>query len=242
MGNIGKNIRDLRIQKNMTQDDLAEKLYVTRQTVSNYETGKTLPNVEMLVKISELLDVDISQLLNGPIPLSQRRRDLACFLWGALLSLTLLLAGALLSSFGQEFFSVRGYAFKMLARLLPIPGGYLAAGWSLLQLLGMYTVLRPLSQPQSLIIRRTVLVLLAIGLLTVLPFSVYLLWTVADYWLAKWQGVEHYSHQSSFPMLPVQMFLVETILNHGAIFSLFGALLWLCGFPSKRQKASISRK
>lgn len=234
MGNIGKNIRNLRIQKNMTQDDLAERLYVTRQTVSNYETGKTLPNVEMLVKISELLDADISQLLDGPIPPSQRKKDLTCFLWGALLSLTLLLAGAMLSKFGQELFSVKGYAFKMLARMLLIPGGYLATGWSFLQLLGIYTSLRPLSQPQGLIIRRTVLVLLAIVLLTVLPFSVYLLWTVADYWLAIRQGVEQYSHQSSFPMLPVQMFLVETILNHGAVFSLFGALLWLGSFPSKR--------
>ena len=40
MRDIGKNIRDLRIRSNMTQDELAQKLFVTRQTVSNYETGK----------------------------------------------------------------------------------------------------------------------------------------------------------------------------------------------------------
>ena len=39
MRDIGKNIRDLRIEKNLTQDQLAEKLFVTRQTVSNYENG-----------------------------------------------------------------------------------------------------------------------------------------------------------------------------------------------------------
>ena len=39
MGDIGKNIRQQRIQKNMTQDDLAARIHATRQTVSNYETG-----------------------------------------------------------------------------------------------------------------------------------------------------------------------------------------------------------
>ena len=42
MANIGKNIRRLRNSKHMTQDDLAEKLFVSRQTVSNYETGGSL--------------------------------------------------------------------------------------------------------------------------------------------------------------------------------------------------------
>lgn len=42
MANVGKNIRRLRTQKHMTQDELAEKLFVSRQTVSNYETGDSL--------------------------------------------------------------------------------------------------------------------------------------------------------------------------------------------------------
>ena len=45
MRDIGKNIRQLRTAKNMTQDELAEKLFVTRQTVSNYEPGKSRPDV-----------------------------------------------------------------------------------------------------------------------------------------------------------------------------------------------------
>ncbi len=42
MANVGKNIRILRTRKKMTQDALAEKLFVSRQTVSNYETGGSL--------------------------------------------------------------------------------------------------------------------------------------------------------------------------------------------------------
>lgn len=42
MTNIGKNIRILRTEKKMTQDELAEKLFVSHQTVSNYERGVSL--------------------------------------------------------------------------------------------------------------------------------------------------------------------------------------------------------
>ena len=42
MRDIGKNIRDLRKRQNMTQDELAARLFVTRQTVSNYENGVSL--------------------------------------------------------------------------------------------------------------------------------------------------------------------------------------------------------
>ena len=53
MRDIGKNIRYLRETKGLTQDQLAEKLFVTRQTVSNYETGRTRPDVDMIVSITD---------------------------------------------------------------------------------------------------------------------------------------------------------------------------------------------
>lgn len=77
MRDISKNIRAMRTAKNMTQDELAEKLYVTRQTVSNYETGKSRPDVEMLTKIAEVLDTDINTLIYGlPTPPSRRKEYL----------------------------------------------------------------------------------------------------------------------------------------------------------------------
>lgn len=42
MRDIGKNIREIRQRKNLTQDQLAQRLFVTRQTISNYETGDSL--------------------------------------------------------------------------------------------------------------------------------------------------------------------------------------------------------
>ena len=65
MRDIAKNIRTLRTAKNLTQDELAEKLFVSRQTVSNYETGRSRPDVEMLAKIAEVLDTDANTVIYG---------------------------------------------------------------------------------------------------------------------------------------------------------------------------------
>ena len=45
-------LKRLRVEKQMTQDEMAEKLFVTRQAVSRWETGETTPNVEMLKQLS----------------------------------------------------------------------------------------------------------------------------------------------------------------------------------------------
>lgn len=56
----------LRTEKGLSQDELAEKIYVTRQAVSRWETGETIPNTETLQLLSELFDVSINTLLGSP--------------------------------------------------------------------------------------------------------------------------------------------------------------------------------
>ena len=48
MRDIGKNLKQLREQKGLKQEQLAELLFVTRQTVSNYENGRSRPDIETL--------------------------------------------------------------------------------------------------------------------------------------------------------------------------------------------------
>ena len=62
---VGKSIKKYREEKKLTQDDLAEKLSVTRQAVSNWECGKTQPDIETLHKISEALEVSVEELIYG---------------------------------------------------------------------------------------------------------------------------------------------------------------------------------
>ncbi len=61
-----KIIAELRLKNGMSQEDLAEKVFVTRQAVSRWETGETTPNPETLKLLSELFDVSINTLLGSP--------------------------------------------------------------------------------------------------------------------------------------------------------------------------------
>ena len=59
-------LRELRVKKGLSQDELAAQVYVTRQAVSRWETGETTPNVETLKLLSRLYDVSINTLLGSP--------------------------------------------------------------------------------------------------------------------------------------------------------------------------------
>lgn len=59
-------IYKLRIEKGLSQDDLAKKVFVTRQAVSRWETGETTPNIETLKLLSKLFNVSINTLLGSP--------------------------------------------------------------------------------------------------------------------------------------------------------------------------------
>lgn len=60
-------ILKLRSDKGMSQDELAEKLFVTRQAVSRWENGDTVPNTETLKLLSKLFDVSINTLLGSRV-------------------------------------------------------------------------------------------------------------------------------------------------------------------------------
>lgn len=59
-------IFELRSKKGFSQDELAEKVFVTRQTVSRWENGETVPNTETLKLLSKVFDVSINTLLGSP--------------------------------------------------------------------------------------------------------------------------------------------------------------------------------
>lgn len=62
---VGKNIKAFREQKNLTQEQLAEQLNVTRQAVSSWENEKTQPDVETLHKIACALECSVEELIYG---------------------------------------------------------------------------------------------------------------------------------------------------------------------------------
>lgn len=60
---------ELRQKRGLSQEELAEKLFVTRQAVSRWENGETTPNVDTLKLLSKLYDVSINTLLGSPVQL-----------------------------------------------------------------------------------------------------------------------------------------------------------------------------
>ena len=59
-------ILELRTKNGFSQDELAEKIHVTRQAVSRWENGETIPNIETLKLLSKLFDISINTLLGSP--------------------------------------------------------------------------------------------------------------------------------------------------------------------------------
>lgn len=69
MKQIGKKITDLRKATNMTQMELADKLSISFQAVSNWERGNTMPDISKLPELAEIFGISVDELLNGKAPL-----------------------------------------------------------------------------------------------------------------------------------------------------------------------------
>ena len=61
----GKFLQELRKEKELTQEQLAEQLGVARRTVSRWETGSNMPDLDLLVEMADLYQVDLRELLDG---------------------------------------------------------------------------------------------------------------------------------------------------------------------------------
>ena len=62
---IGKFIADCRKNKNLTQEQLAEKLFITDRAVSKWERGLSLPDADKMLDLCNILDINVNELLNG---------------------------------------------------------------------------------------------------------------------------------------------------------------------------------
>lgn len=70
---LGKQIKKLRHEKSLSQEKLAEMVYVSRQTISNWENDKSYPDIHSLLLLSQVLDVAIDQLIKGDIEMMKEQ-------------------------------------------------------------------------------------------------------------------------------------------------------------------------
>ncbi len=69
---LGNRIKELRKAQNINQDELAEKLFVSRQTISNWENDKSYPDIQSVLLLSEIFNVSVDQLLKGDVEKMER--------------------------------------------------------------------------------------------------------------------------------------------------------------------------
>ena len=77
---FSENLKTLRKQKGLTQETLAIKLHITRQTISKWEKGLSVPDTEQLVRLAEVLEVPITQLLGQKVADTTNENEVAEYL------------------------------------------------------------------------------------------------------------------------------------------------------------------
>ena len=155
MRDIGKNIRDLRQQKHLTQEELAEQLFVTRQTVSNYENGRTRPDVDQILRLAEIFDTDANAVLYGPPVPEGRKTALIQAAAGCGLTAAIYLLYRFFLPTAQDIQSFH-YDPRWTAALMYVvrPVFLLLLGWSLVQVLSLAAAVKLPEKPWVRCLRR----------------------------------------------------------------------------------------
>jgi len=106
---INDNLRQLRASSGMTQEQVANKVGVTRQALSSYESGRTRPDIDMLVRLSGIYGTDLDGLIYGRSrALASMRRIKAAAITVFVLLTVLTAASSALRWSANRFFAIKG--------------------------------------------------------------------------------------------------------------------------------------
>lgn len=231
MNNIGKHIRIIRTRQGMTQDQLAEALFVTRQSISNYETGKSRPDIDMLLRIADALHTDMDSLLYGPVTEMTQQLRKKRFIISGLSFCVLLAAYHLILFLADDPQKTLFFAPILLLRLTLRPGMFFALGWFLLHCAGMLWKIKPLAGKAIKITRRILICIgIAIGVL-LLPTIIYLL-------IAVYQYITTSSVSLIFPPVPVYTQISDALstvtMKHSYVYAFLGAAYRFFDIPQQK--------
>ncbi len=246
MRDIGKNIRQLRVKRKLTQDELAERLFVTRQTVSNYETGRSRPDVELLAKIADVLETDVNTLIYGEqgnnISAGAKKQMLFAMLTTAGLYLLYFL---LLGPARKLQYNLYITGPLLFVQYILLPLCYVFLAWTVMRGIGLLTKAKPIQSRHTKYLRRTVYVLLLLYFVLMLP-TVYhgikslLVKSYVDS-LRDDLLLYLFSSSTGFALSPHGLNMIFGklwlfISKRSYVFLLFGLLLWRFDFPGRGEK------
>lgn len=172
MHDLGKRLRARRMALGMTQDELAAKLFVTRQTISNYERGLSEPDLDTLRRLAEALKTDTAALLGTERATGKvsRKKELLPFLLGLGVTAG---AAALFFLLERQAFAWKSTHYDVVPYervvLLLLPLIFLLQGWTLVQGAACLTDLPTLPRGLCVGIRLAVIAAIVLYLLALAP-------------------------------------------------------------------------
>ncbi len=229
---VGTNIKDFRKAKGLSQDDLASAIFVTRQTVSNYETGRSNPDLDMLQKIADALGVEVLWILYGvpaaPEKQASKKKTIKLFFF---LTVSFVLTVGL--SIYTAIIKLNSFIVipNMMVRLLLVPLTLALFGATLIQIIDYFLNIGKQENKFMKAGRITTVSILIGNVLVVLP---YMIWCFCIlFQVVSSDG----SVAMTFPQIPiyeqVAYFFLTLMYKYPYVYSFAGMALWLF-YPNKR--------
>ncbi|MDD3809428.1 MAG: helix-turn-helix transcriptional regulator [Erysipelotrichaceae bacterium] len=241
MAKIGKNIKRLRISNEMSQDNLAEKLFVSRQTISNYETGKTTPDIEMIIRIGEIFNTDVNELIYGPPVVEDKKRERIFLLFQA--GICLLTIGVAYSldlaatDLAMKFFIVGPL---LLIDSLMWPAVFIFAGFTIMKI--FYTLIggKKIRWTHIRKTRHLIILALIIYSIILLPFWLDLFKATFTFLMSYISSRDFGPYGSSLDLGATWNRIAQRLLlfasSYSPLFSIVGGGLMLTGNNTKEHK------
>lgn len=124
---IGKKLKDARTNSGLTQENVAERAGVSRQTVSNWENGRSYPDIVSVIKLSDIYSISLDELLKGDNEMiehlkestnvvSSNKKLIAAIIANIMLLVLLLVANSLIAE--NYFFMVGIFALAVISSSL----------------------------------------------------------------------------------------------------------------------------
>ena len=227
-------LRDLREDRDLKQSDVAEATGIDQRTLSNYETGKSRPDIEMLTRIAETLETDPNTVLYGiPQKVNRERMVLKLCISATLLVIALIGYGHLADlarDLAQWQYDQR---LSMAGVMLVLPILAFLFGWTAMQALGVFAKLSPLKDPWCKRMRWIVIGITITYLLTIIPYALsFILYIEVPNTMP---GFLSNALLYTFGWL-IGVFPLNALFKPNAlIFGLLGCALWL-GIPKKQKE------
>lgn len=250
MAEVGKNIKNIRKEKNLTQDDLAARLHCTRQTISNYETGKSEPDIALLIELAGVLEVEIGELIYGPKKgkkgegsRRQKARAVAALVTAGMLLIAIRILMPYAQEYGRHYFMVTP---AYLLQYVLCPFALALLGWGIAEAGWAFAGICIWEGRQ----RRTLRIIRICYYITVVILTVsaaLALWTAADMTYAWWKIARmrrlrvDFDHSTIPRLIPgwLQMihFRIFAQFRLGGAWLFLGAAFSLCKIESKEPDA-----